>query len=600
MKKKRWVLLSAVLLLAVLFCACGGKPEGEKPVASPELSPAASAMASESPLPTREAVESPAPEESEPAMESPEPTATGWGEPLTMPWGDTPPEATEERRMLAYQAVMERFLTEGLFPDGAPVDFSAEDRSKNQFTIWDVDRDEVEELVVLITTTQTQGGHTALIYEYDSTDGLKLELQTYPRLTFYGPIVQAGWPADYSSGGDVIWPYTLYRHDFWSDEYQEVGSAKARTKALEGVRFPAEDDVDGDGIVYCIDMDYENPIDGPAYEAWRESIVGSRAETEVPFCNWTEENIAAIGDLVMNEAQAKVLIEQANAALAPFLGEGAVECGQEGWLLLEGYSTREELLEGLKGPFTNWLAERFYESYAPLILKEEEGRVYVRSNSRDIIGHYYDMDLDTISDIRENAGFLFSDYAFTVEGSGNENSMEWEIGISKEGWGYKIGAYLCHETEYDNDAAHTAILDGIPYTTRSDMGSPTWLGEPERVEIQEEVYDGSTRWEYYPGVTVELQDWSVWWTDVPGHHPAQIWITAPGIPTSRGVEVGMTMKEVLTAYPQFDMEGADVERLVYARCYPWWKGGYSGDAVYFYFDENFVLTEIFYYFSISM
>ena len=81
MKKKRWVLLSAVLLLAVLFCACGGKPEGEKPVASPELSPAASAMASESPLPTREAVESPAPEESEPAMESPEPTASGWGEP---------------------------------------------------------------------------------------------------------------------------------------------------------------------------------------------------------------------------------------------------------------------------------------------------------------------------------------------------------------------------------------------------------------------------------------------------------------------------------------------------------------------------------------
>ena len=172
--------------------------------------------------------------------------------------------------MLAYQAVMERFLTEGLFPDGAPVDFSAEDRSKNQFTIWDVDRDEVEELVVLITTTQTQAGHTALIYEYDGAHGVNVTLQTYPRLTFYsGGTIQTGWPADYSSGGDVIWPYTLFTHDYQTGEYREAGSAKARTKALEGVKFPAEADEDGDGIVYCINMDYEHPIDGAAYEAWQ-------------------------------------------------------------------------------------------------------------------------------------------------------------------------------------------------------------------------------------------------------------------------------------------------------------------------------------------
>ncbi len=602
MKKKRWVLLSAVLLLAVLFCACGGKPEGEKPVASPELSPAASAMASESPLPTREAVESPAPEESEPAMESPEPTATGWEEPLTMPWGDTPPETTEERRMLAYQAVMERFLTEGLFPDGAPVDFSAEDRSKNQFTIWDVDRDEVEELVVLITTTQTQAGHTALIYEYDGAHGVNVTLQTYPRLTFYsGGTIQTGWPADYSSGGDVIWPYTLFTHDYQTGEYREAGSAKARTKALEGVKFPAEADEDGDGIVYCINMDYEHPIDGAAYEAWRESILSWEREVKVPFYPWTEENIAAIGDLVMNEAQAKVLIEQANAALAPFLGEGAVECGQEGWLLLEGYSTQEELLEGLKGPFTNRLAESFYESYAPLILKEEEGKVYIRSNSQDIIGHYYDMDLETIVDIREDAALLCSDYAFAVEGTGNGTPVKWEIGINKQGVERKISHYFCHGTQYGEYDERTVILNEIPYRTRYSLGSPVWLGEPEKVEEHPEVWGMVSKTEHYPGLEITLYDMQPnLWTGESGFTPWYIWVTKPGIPTSRGVEVGMTMKEVLAAYPQFDMMGADYsDDPVYTRWYPWYRGEYAGDCVLFYFDDNFILEKIFFNYDVS-
>lgn len=596
--------MAALLCLLALLASCGGKAEEESPAPSPEVSPAASAMASESPLPSPSPTGDPA--ESEPAEESPIPTSSGWGEPMDYPWGDTPPETEEERRMLAFQAVMERFMTEGLFPDGAPVDFSAEDRSQNQFTVWDVDGDGREELVVLLTTTRTQAGHAALIYDYSSNaDELVLTLQTYPRLTFYsGGTVQAGWPADYSSGGSVMWPYTLFTYDRQTGEYQEAGSAKARTRALEGVKFPAEADLDGDGIVYCINMDYENPIDGEAYEAWRKGILGWEREVEVPFYPWTEENIAAIGDLVMDEERAKTLIEQANAALAPFLGEGAVECGQEGWLLLEGYSAQEELLEGLKGPFTNWLAEHFYESYAPLILKEEAGKVYVRSNSRDIIGHYYDMDLDTLEMDHEGASYRFSDYLFVANGEGNGTPVRWDIGINKVGIDLKINWMSCWDArEHTREKNESAVLFGDQFYTFWEKERPQGLGEPEKVEYTQwgwEEEPNEYRTEYYPDVTVTYNRYY-------GEEEFEAWyisVRRPGIPTPRGVEVGMTLKEVLAAYPQFSMWGIDsyFERennLVYLRGDCQEQGEYHSSMMYFIFDANLILEEIYLWYDLS-
>ena len=64
--------------------------------------------------------------------------------------------------------------------------------------------------------------------------------------------------------------------------------------------------------------------------------------------------------------------------------------------------------------------------------------------------------------------------------------------------------------------------------------------------------------------------------------------------------MGMTMKEVLAAYPQFDMMGADYsDDPVYTRWYPWYRGEYAGDCVLFYFDDNFILEKIFFNYDVS-
>ena len=62
--------------------------------------------------------------------------------------------------------------------------------------------------------------------------------------------------------------------------------------------FPDDVDRDGDGVVYFLmaygNYDTSGPVDGAAYQQWRDSYIGGAAPLELPFVPLTEENIRAI------------------------------------------------------------------------------------------------------------------------------------------------------------------------------------------------------------------------------------------------------------------------------------------------------------------
>lgn len=298
-------------------------------------------------------------------------------------------------------------------------------------------------------------------------------------------------------------------------------------------------------------------------------------------------------------AEAKALVERANNAMAPFLGEGGVDCGREGWLLLETCRSTEDILAEMRAVFQGGVAEQFFESYRDLVFQEMDGRVYVRADSRDIIGHYYDMDLDSMGFI-DDSYFIFSDHALSADGFGNGTPVEWEIGINEYDGEYKVYYYACHGHVEDG---MELSLSGRPYGVGTSYGSPGWLGEPDRVEETVDDWGNRTRMEYYPGLSVELRDNYADGGEF-DYNPWSLWVTGPGISTSQGVEVGDTLREVLSAYPQFDLWGADdyngeEDVLVYSRWYPWARAEYAGDVMIFRLDESLRVKEIFFEFDCS-
>lgn len=115
-------------------------------------------------------------------------------------------------------------------------------------------------------------------------------------------IIKEDWSHNQGLAGD-FWPYTLYQYDPETDQYISVGMVDAWGRTVSETnysneKFPSFCDADEDGVVYYImqDGNYElkDPVDGPEYQKWIDSNIGSANKLEIPFSNMTEENIDKI------------------------------------------------------------------------------------------------------------------------------------------------------------------------------------------------------------------------------------------------------------------------------------------------------------------
>ena len=211
----------------------------------------------------------------------------------------------------AYSRVLWYVFQYGLLPGETswPTYTYSERAPGDSFAVYDIDNDGREELL-FCWPQDIMASIKTYVWEYQN-DVLYEELVAFPEgLIFYdNGVVHEDWSHNQGWAGKNFWPYALHTYDPKTDTYISIGSVDAwDINRLTDV-FPTDKDQDGDGMLYFLlitDEDWnmrygkgaspvEAAVDGPVYEAWRDSILQDGQPVEVPWLSLTRENISTLG-----------------------------------------------------------------------------------------------------------------------------------------------------------------------------------------------------------------------------------------------------------------------------------------------------------------
>ena len=195
-------------------------------------------------------------------------------------------EIEQSFRRQAYISALEGLMEQGISPD----------EGDWKFTLYDIDFDGKDELIFDVHGSISVSRDGYRIYDYEEETGNLVEMLRGPfYTTFYnnGVVKVSFYPDDDES--DVS--YSLYQYEREKEEYVCVADVSKwdgsiLDEDLDGSPFPAEADVDGDGIVYGIRTEeQETYVDGDEYFAWRDAYIGGAETIELTFSNLSKENI---------------------------------------------------------------------------------------------------------------------------------------------------------------------------------------------------------------------------------------------------------------------------------------------------------------------
>lgn len=207
-----------------------------------------------------------------------------------------------------YSAILSQIIGEWRLPDGELDKSSLEagfgEMKDNHFAVTDIDGDGREELIVSYANA-SMAGMFEVVYDYNPVSGeLKREFLDFPALTYYdNGIIKAELSHNHTRG--EFWPFMLYRYEPNRDSYEQTGYVCAWDKEIsdsyEGLPFPDELDVDGDGTIYCIQTDtsgdifewYENyKYDQADFEEWYDGLMEGAEEISIEYQPMEYESFA--------------------------------------------------------------------------------------------------------------------------------------------------------------------------------------------------------------------------------------------------------------------------------------------------------------------
>lgn len=212
--------------------------------------------------------------------------------------GTTPSPAGDPETRSVYAAALRNLLHSGLFPDGTQAPWPASACSR--FAVADVDRDGMEELILLYEDGAT-ADEVGYILGYDcETQSLFSQLEEFPAFCFLDTGDLKALSSHNQTDG-ALWPYSLYRYYPEEDSYRLAGHVHAADKDLLRANsreedYPAQADASGTGTVYYIGESGwgTQPVDASAYHTWLTGQVGKAAEVVLDYLPLTEEAILTL------------------------------------------------------------------------------------------------------------------------------------------------------------------------------------------------------------------------------------------------------------------------------------------------------------------
>ncbi|MDO4834816.1 MAG: hypothetical protein Q4A40_07275 [Bacillota bacterium] len=203
----------------------------------------------------------------------------------------------------AYQFALQQIAFEHIYPDGTDTGFDGalgfiED---NHFALYDINSDDVDELIVQFVTAP-MAGNAENIYSNDSETGTLVKLlSVFPALTYYdNGIVKEKWSHGSALAGDDYWPYNLYRYNTQTRQYDQIAEVNMWSKAVDIVDFkgdPYPEDIDAEnaGTVFILTRNgITETVCKSDYEAWLSDLIGNADELQIPYQYLSEANIKAI------------------------------------------------------------------------------------------------------------------------------------------------------------------------------------------------------------------------------------------------------------------------------------------------------------------
>ncbi len=293
MKRKTQILLALLLVLALTFSACTAKSE---PAQQAEAAEPADAV----PLPEQDGQTDSITVESEAnpgTVDISDPNASPSQDPKEMvivsldPSAD-PREGHEEENEAAYKEymrVLQEYVVLGTLPDGSehPYEPAYDEAHVDKYTIWDIDGDGLDELIVRINES-IMAGMVEQVWGYDHASGeLALEFTGFPECWYTeeggaGPAAMSPWSHGTGMESDGFWNYHVSIYNPQTDVYDYLASVEQQTKANmaemgRAGEFSDDYDADGNGILYVINYNFGESIqvlDDEDYEGWRRFYEG--------------------------------------------------------------------------------------------------------------------------------------------------------------------------------------------------------------------------------------------------------------------------------------------------------------------------------------
>lgn len=154
----------------------------------------------------------------------------------------------------------------------------------NTYTICDINKDGVEELIINFTDGSMAEMMT-MIYSYDLENDTLVHLLTeFPGIRYYDNNMIKADDSHNHGLGNIIWPYTLYQYNEEQKAYEIIGVVDSWNKELhpqdyDGTLFPEDEDTDKDGNVFLVpDVNggqYSTVLDNEEFKKWEKERWGS-------------------------------------------------------------------------------------------------------------------------------------------------------------------------------------------------------------------------------------------------------------------------------------------------------------------------------------